>query len=201
MKNEWDEYADGWDTNADVIEYAGHAFDSLSNVMTINGLRVLDFGCGTGLLTEKLSPLAKEIVAIDPSGAMTKVLVQKALPNVQVINDFLTADLIASDASLQQKFDLIVASSVCGFLPDYPGTLALLKSLLAEEGKFVQWDWLGNEEDPESGLTKKDIINAFQLAQLELDHLSEPFSMISEKGSFPVVMGVGRCASISPDNV
>ncbi|MCH8334286.1 MAG: class I SAM-dependent methyltransferase [Proteobacteria bacterium] len=42
--------------------------------------------------------------------------------------------------ALTEKFDLVVASSVCSFLPDYNSTLRDLSSALKPGGLFVQWE-------------------------------------------------------------
>jgi hypothetical protein len=55
MSEGWDECADGWDSNDDVIAFSEKAFGFLSDAVNLNGLRVLDSGYGTGLLTEKIS--------------------------------------------------------------------------------------------------------------------------------------------------
>lgn len=55
MRNSWDEYADGWDSNPAVIAYAYKAFHAMRNTLNPDGWRILDFGCGSGLLTERLS--------------------------------------------------------------------------------------------------------------------------------------------------
>ena len=55
MTAEWDAYADDWDSNPDVIRYAEAAFESLVRITALDGLDILDFGCGTGLLTEKMA--------------------------------------------------------------------------------------------------------------------------------------------------
>jgi trans-aconitate methyltransferase len=90
-------------------------------------------------LTEILSPLVAEIVALDASDKMIQGLRQRhPLPNVVPVSGLLTEGMVQETACLQTKFDLIVASSVCGFLPDYPGTLQILRSLLAPQGIFVQ---------------------------------------------------------------
>ena len=80
--NEWDEYATGWDINEDVREYANKAFDTFEQnvapaLSTPSKSRVLDFGCGTGLLAEKLAGRCGEIVAIDSSPKMIEVLEKK----------------------------------------------------------------------------------------------------------------------------
>jgi SAM-dependent methyltransferase len=43
--------------------------------------RVLDFGCGTALLTKHIFPRVRELLAVDASLAMVEVLAAKALPN------------------------------------------------------------------------------------------------------------------------
>ena len=47
--------------------------------------RILDFGCGTGLLTEKLAPLVREVIAVDTSPNMIDVLRRKEIGNVTTI--------------------------------------------------------------------------------------------------------------------
>ncbi len=79
MSDSWDEYAEGWDSNPDVIKYSQLAFDSLSSHYDLSGLKVLDFGCGTGLLTEKIASIAASVLAVDTSSKMIKVLMNKRL--------------------------------------------------------------------------------------------------------------------------
>ena len=128
--NEWDEYAGGWDTNRSTTVYANFAFAELLKITELAALSVFDFGCGTGLLSERMSPEISHIVALDSSAKMIERLKQKALPNVFPIAEFLTGDLIRRNSLMHQKFDLITASSVCAFLPDYKADLSLLRSIL-----------------------------------------------------------------------
>ena len=185
MKNEWDDYAQGWDTDSSVQLYAKHAFEQLIKITNIDGLSVLDFGCGTGSLTQLLSPNASHIVALDGSAEMIKQLDNKALTNVCTVAAFLTTDNL--DA-LHGPFDLIVASSVCSFLPDYPHTLGLLKSLLKPNGRFVQWDWLASKENPTTGFSLAQVQSAFKYAGFQGVELSTPFDMSSSKGTMQVLM-------------
>ena len=134
IPNEWDEYAAGWNENKDVVRYADLAYQSLCELVSPQGLNVLDFGCGTGCLTDNLAEEARSIVGLDTSLAMLAVLERKDLPNVETLGVELTSEAVAKHPILQSPFDLIVASSVCGFLPDYEGSLALLASLLAPGG-------------------------------------------------------------------
>jgi len=153
MTESWDVYAAGWDDNEDVIAYSKKAFKSLSEVVELAGLRIFDFGCGTGLLTEQMAKYAERIVALDPSSKMVAVLKSKKLRNVDAISEEVTKETLQRRPDFVSDFDLVVASSVCAFLPDYQLTLGLLKSLLKPNGLIVQWDWLKSGEDQEFGFT------------------------------------------------
>tara|TARA_R110000764_G_scaffold34623_1_gene77261 strand:- start:4373 stop:4969 length:597 start_codon:yes stop_codon:yes gene_type:complete len=194
LSNEWDEYAENWDVDPTVEEYAKNAFSALLQNININGLTVLDFGCGTGALTQLMSPTAKSIVAIDPSSEMIKHLDKKALNNVSSISDYLSKELVQNLPEFKSKFDVIVASSVCGFLPDYEATLSLLKSLLKDGGVFVQWDWLSNDDSSEMGLSVKRVKQAFVANDFVNTKVKRAFIMSSSEGSMPVLMAIGKNA-------
>ena len=192
LSNEWDEYAENWDVDPSVEQYAKNAFSELLDSININGLTVLDFGCGTGALTQLMSPSAESIVAIDPSSEMIKLLDKKALNNVTSICDYLSSELVQNFPELENKFDLIVASSVCGFLPDYEMTLSLLKSLLKKDGLFVQWDWLSEDDSSGMGLSEKRVKQAFLASGFVSIKVNSPFIMNSSKGNMPVLMAIGK---------
>lgn len=194
MSNEWDEYAENWDVDPTVEEYAKNAFSELLENININGLNVLDFGCGTGALTQLMSPTVNSIIAIDPSSEMIKHLDKKALKNVSSISGYLSKELVQNSPEFENKFDLIVASSVCGFLPDYEETLSLLKSLIKQGGVFVQWDWLSNDDSSDMGLSEKRVKQAFVANGFINTRVNSPFIMSSSKGDMPVLMAIGKNA-------
>ena len=192
MNNEWDEYAAGWDVDPTVEEYALRAFSELTNIINIEGLNILDFGCGTGALAQLMSPKANSIVAIDPASKMIHYLDNKALNNVSTISDYLSNKLIKDNPLLTQKFDLIVASSVCAFLPDYEATFALLTSLLKSEGVLVQWDWLAESDESPMGLAEYRVKNTFELNHFKNISITSPFEIESKKGTMAVLMASGK---------
>jgi len=196
MSNSWDDYAEDWDSNEDAISYSEKSFETLIKKIKLEGLNILDFGCGTGLLTERLSQLANKIVALDSSSKMISILNSKKLINVTTISEPLSENTIKENSSLYNKFDLIVASSVFGFLPvpEYKSILALLKSLLVPGGMLVQWDWLSPKEDSEFGFSEERISSAYNESGFELKSITIPFSHISPKGSTPVLMGMAKNA-------
>ncbi|WP_160152922.1 class I SAM-dependent methyltransferase [Microbulbifer sp. ALW1] len=189
--NSWDSYAEGWDSNSDVISYSERAFRSLTDTLNCKGARILDFGCGTGLLTERLAPLASSIIALDPSGKMLAVLEAKQLGNVTTIQSSLTRELIDKNRQLQERFDLIVASSALAFVPNYKDTVRLLAELLNSNGRLVQWDWLREDGNEDTGFTREDIAAAFRDAGLSDIQVTLPFSMGTGENRMDVVMGIG----------
>ena len=191
MSFDWDKHADGWDQNPDVVVYAKHAFASLTEVIDCTGLRVFDFGCGTGLLTERIAPTASAVVALDPAPKMLDVLARKKIANVTPIAGWLTSEMIAREPAFENKCDLITASSVCAFVPDYPETLQLLRTLLVPGGKLVQWDWLATSGEPDFGLTEAGIHDAITAAGFTDIAITQPFSISrGDEGPMPVLMAV-----------
>jgi len=175
-----------------VQEYAQKAFTQLNTIISHKDLHILDFGCGTGSLTTLLSPEAKSIVALDTSTQMIELLEKKQLNNVSTISDVLNKDLIQNDSNLNKKFDLILASSVCSFLPNYEETIVQLKSMLKKDAIFIQWDWLAKDENQDTGLTKERVNDALESAKFHDINITTPFIMTSSKGSMSVIMVLGR---------
>ncbi len=72
---------------------------------------------------------------------MIAVLKSKGVRNVIAVHgDILDNDFrVERDSS--SDFDLIYASSVCSFLPDYESAIIALARLLKRGGYFVQLDW------------------------------------------------------------
>lgn len=190
-EDSWAEAAPTWDTDPYVVAYANAAFESLQAAVTLSAdTRVLDFGCGTGLLAERLAPHVHEVVAVDASAAMVEVLSAKSLPNVKSLAATWTPANLPNDLG---RFHLVVCSSVCAFLDDYPGTAAMLASLLHPGGHFVQWDW---ELDPSAeepmGLTAPTIREALERAGLEVVSVGQGFDCRVEGTTMRPLMGVGR---------
>ena len=192
MSQSWDDYAENWDTNSDVIIYSQKAYETLCDEVDLKELAVLDFGCGTGLLCEKISSLASSVLAVDSSPKMIDELLKKNLPNVKLLACEVSEQAIQSNHLLQTKFDLIVASSVCAFLSDFEKTLFDLKSLLRPDGLFIQWDWKCSEREPDFGFSQEMILDAYANVGLNIITVKTAFSLSTEKGPMEVIMGIGK---------
>lgn len=186
MASSWDGYAEDWDHNEDVILYAELAFKSLLNEANPQDLHVLDFGSGTGLLTEKIAQYASKVVAIDTSEKMLAVLNQKDIHNIETLAIDLCQTDVKTVPALNRKFDLITASSVFSFVDDYEAVLSKLKTLLAPNGTLIQWDWLS--ANGEHGLSKEQIEHAYNKTGFTVSKISTPFSIESQNSTVKVIM-------------
>ncbi len=190
--SEWDEYAEGWDADEAARAYSRGAFASLVSAaskrgMQLDGLHICDFGCGTGLLAEQLADRVGAIDAVDTSPAMLAVLARKIVErgwtNIRTM-----AKPVASAA-----YDLIVCSSVCAFVEDYPATAKRLAATLGPGGLFVQWDW---ELDPTAeqphGLSRDTIQRALEGAGLTNISVEVGFEVAFGERVMAPLMAVGR---------
>ena len=118
---------------------------------------VVDFGCGTGLLTERLRSVCSRVVALDASTMMIRMLKDKVKgsgwDNVDAVAVVLASVGADDEATrkviddLEGTVDLIVASSVMTFIPeeDVEATMAALGRMLKPGGVFCHSDWPKSE--------------------------------------------------------
>ncbi len=156
MAHDWDEYAANWEKDPATHAFAQSVFEHLTKILSLQGKHILDFGCGTGLLSQRMSPFARDIVALDSSEAMIEELDRKELRNVEPVVDCLTRGLVAQHPAFRKQFDLVVASSVCAFLPNLQDVTDIIFTLVDEGGYFVHFDWLADGKS-EIGLSTTEI--------------------------------------------
>jgi ubiquinone/menaquinone biosynthesis C-methylase UbiE len=97
--------------------------------------RVLDVGCGTGLLALELSKKFDAVIAIDISEPMLAIARRKrAAANVE----YRQAD--ANQLVLEETFDAIVSHTAFHHFENIPETLSRLKAALAPGGRLILID-------------------------------------------------------------
>jgi predicted TPR repeat methyltransferase len=196
MTDDWNDCAAGWNDNNGVKLYATKAFSVLDAHVGIRGAgwqskTVRDFGCGTGLLTEKIAPYVKEVIAVDTSDKMIAILKNKNLRNVRAVHTNILAGDVPNAEDWSGNFDLICASSVCGFLPDYKGAVMALSGFLKKGGQFVQWDWQVSSDD-DFGLTERQVREALIAARLNSIRIEQVFQLEADGKAMPVLFGAGK---------
>ncbi|HCG6650373.1 TPA: class I SAM-dependent methyltransferase [Vibrio parahaemolyticus] len=190
MAQDWDGLAKNWESNPATEQFAQSVFAQLQQLTQLDGIKVLDFGCGTGQLSQLLSPIVKDIVALDASEAMIEELDKKELLNVEPVVDALSRGLVAQHPAFRGQFDLVVASSVLAFVDDVESSLDIAHSLLNEGGYFVHFDWVAESE--QDGFTSSSSENALSNAGFVDVEAKKVFDITSDGQTMSVLMGVGR---------
>ncbi|HHF2936484.1 TPA: class I SAM-dependent DNA methyltransferase [Vibrio diabolicus] len=190
MAQDWDGLAKNWESNPATEQFAQSVFEQLQQLTQLDGIKVLDFGCGTGQLSKRLSPMVKDIVALDASEAMIEELDKKELANVEPVVDALSRGLVAQHPAFRGQFDLVVASSVLAFVEDLDASLKISHSLLNHGGYFVHFDWIAESEQDGFTLAKsKRALKDAGFTEVESQHV---FDITSDGKTMSVLMGLGR---------
>jgi tRNA (cmo5U34)-methyltransferase len=146
--NRFDEAAATWDEQPRRVKLARAVADEIARRIRLSrDLDVLDFGCGTGLLTLALQPLVRSVTGADTSSGMLEILRTKVrelgVANVGTI-------LLDPEGplSLDARFHLIVSSMALHHVADlaplfrrfheqlHPGGRVALADLDREDGSF-----------------------------------------------------------------
>jgi ubiquinone/menaquinone biosynthesis C-methylase UbiE len=136
-KRNFDQEAANWDQVPERVKVARDIAQSMIREITLApDMNVLDFGCGTGLLTFALQPFVRSITGVDSSQGMldvfkTKVKEQK-LSNIKA--SYL--DLDNGDV-LNGSYDLIVSSMTLHHIKNISPLLKQFYSILLPSGQLA----------------------------------------------------------------
>lgn len=156
MSSHFDSKAAGWDDDPAKVERARHVAEAvLAAVPVPQGASLLEYGAGTGLVTQALRERVGPVVLADNSAGMREVMVQKvasgALPHAEVWELDLEHDEVP-----EVQCDLVVTALVLHHVRDLPRVLSGFAALLRpgghvciadldrEDGSFHQPDFDGH---------------------------------------------------------
>jgi 2-polyprenyl-3-methyl-5-hydroxy-6-metoxy-1,4-benzoquinol methylase len=133
-KRDFDKEAAAWDEHPARMQLASDVAAAITRqVILTTDMDVLDFGCGTGLLTLQLAPRVKSITGVDSSRGMLNVLAAKVakqnLTNVRT----LLLDLEAGD-TLTDEYDLIVSNMTLHHIRDIDFLLTRFSKAISPGG-------------------------------------------------------------------
>ena len=101
----------------------------------LKGLRILDIGCGAGILSEPLARLGADVVGIDPAGENIEIAKAHADEGgVEIDYRATTAEELAADG---EQFDIVLAMEVVEHVIDVPAFVATCASMVKPGGLMV----------------------------------------------------------------
>ena len=200
VSKEWNAMAGEWD------DLAASYRDGFVNVLwertglTPDSLVVVDFGCGTGLLTESLQNKASKVICIDAAPLMIRQVQGKirarewkhveahcaALAHLHQSPESVQEDL----KEMNGKVDLVVASSVFSVIPkqDISHTMKAIGELLRPGGGVLcHSDWPKTDENPD-GMIEESATKLYEMAGLEKQSTIVSMNIMGEE--HPVFVGV-----------
>jgi 2-polyprenyl-3-methyl-5-hydroxy-6-metoxy-1,4-benzoquinol methylase len=134
-RRDFNKEAAQWDANPGRVKLANEVADAIIKEAALSReMDVLDFGCGTGLVTLRLQPLVRTIIGVDSSQGMLGVLdgkiASQGLKNVRTRH----VDL-EKGGRIEGKFHLLVSSMTLHHVPDTAGLFKQWHELLLPGGR------------------------------------------------------------------
>jgi len=196
----FDQEAATWDDNPRRVRLAKAVAQAIAQHVPLSGaMTVLDFGCGTGLLTLRLQPLVGSIIGADTSPGMLKVLAGKVEKQGQ---DAVESFLLKSEDgfALRGAYDLIVSSMTLHHVPDVaalfrqfrahlrPGGRVALADLYLEDGSFHE----SAEDVFHPGFERKAILALLAEAGFAEAEIRTAHGIRRNGRDYPVFLATGR---------
>ncbi len=141
--------ADPWGLASSAYEAA--KFDATIAVIADRRYhRALEIGCAHGVLSERLSGLCDDMLAVDISSA---ALAQAAARLASQTNVRLDRLAFPREAPAETGFDLVILSEVAYYWSDADlvAAAALIGQRLVPGGRLLLVHWLGDTDYPQSG--------------------------------------------------
>ena len=135
-----------------------------------SGESILDLGCGTGQLTEKIALAGAEVLGIDYAASM----IEKARQNYPHLQ-FAVAD--ARDFQVEQPFDAVFSNAVLHWIPEPDAVIRCIYQALKPGGRFVA-EFGGKGNVKAIATTLDNVLNTFGYASY--DALAWYFPSIGE---------------------
>ncbi len=154
----FDQAAATWDDNPRRVSLAKGVAEAIAKRIRLSPtMDVLDFGCGTGLLTLNLRPMVGSITGADTSGGMLETLRRKLVD--QKLAGVESFQLRPEEGyAIRGTYDLIVSSMTLHHVPELAPLFRRFREHLREGGQVALADL-----DTEDGSFHEQVEDVFHL--------------------------------------
>lgn len=200
VKRDFDSAAANWDDNPYRVALARQTAEAIACEVPLEPhMKLMDYGCGTGLVTLALQPYVGEVVAADSSAGMLEALRGK-LDEAQMDRvRTLQLDLERQDMP-EQDFNVIVSSMTLHHIQQAESVVRKLAESLLEGGWLAIADLDGGSEafhNDNAGVMHHGFDvdrrqELFQQAWLKEIKTVEVTRMRRDTGEFSILLTVGR---------
>jgi ubiquinone/menaquinone biosynthesis C-methylase UbiE len=195
----FDERAATWDDDPGKAERARQVAEAIRAAVPLDrSMRVLEFGAGTGLLTQALREDVGPVTLTDTSAGMREVMESKIAGGA--IPDGRVWDLdLATGPLPDERFDLVVSLMALHHIPDTDAVLANVATLLDPGGRVAIVDldaedgsFHGHAAPVHKGF-ERDALAAQLTAAGYVDvEIGDCSSVQRDNGTFPLFLAVAR---------
>jgi len=147
-KRDFNKDAATWDENPGRVKMAESVFQSLNNNFKfLKNMDVMDFGCGTGLLSVQILPFVNSVTCVDSSTGMLAVLNSK-ISALKLSGIYTQKVDIDNGGTLTGKYDVVISSMTMHHIKNpaplfkqfqeilKPGGFLCIADLDPDNGKF-----------------------------------------------------------------
>ena len=196
----FDEQAATWDDDAEKVLRAREVADAIASRVPLGtDLRVLEYGAGTGLLTQAMRDRVGPVVLTDVSEGMLDVMRAKVADGTIRDAEVRRLDLCA-DPPPQDGFELVTSMLALHHIPDpapavagihaclVPGGHVALADLDAEDGSFHGHD----RDDVHRGFSRERLTHLLTAAGFVDVQVDEATRMTKNDKEFAILLATGR---------
>lgn len=187
----FNQVANTWDTPEKIEMYKIFAAGISGYLKRKEAIKILEVGCGTGLLGSQLLTASDRFIGVDTSDGMLEVFNQKFAENKNVHSQLINLEV----HELQEKgFDLIISSMAFHHLKNPDKLILKLKKLLAPDGIIAVID-LDLEKGTFHADPKKMGVEHFGFSKVTTDSWGPNkreiiYTIKKENGDYPIFLAV-----------
>jgi 2-polyprenyl-3-methyl-5-hydroxy-6-metoxy-1,4-benzoquinol methylase len=195
----FDRLAREWDLKPQRVESAKNVTKKIKSLLSLEGMDVLDYGAGTGLITFNICEDARTVVAMDNAKKMLEEIDKKA-EHADIDNVYTRYHDINHETLPHARFDLFISSMTMHHVEDTEDFLQKAKSSLVEGGYLAINDLesedgsfhsMGNEDVAHFGFEKEKIRQQLEDMGMEIVFL-ETIEVITKAKAYPIFLVVAK---------